>query len=90
MSPSIEHDDPLDKIFISSLPWLSYTALINPTPIPADSNPRITWRKYFEENEKILLPLSVLCHHGLVDGLHIAKFYEILNKEIETLINLNL
>lgn len=30
-----------ELIFISSLPWLSYTALINPVPAPADSNPRL-------------------------------------------------
>lgn len=75
-------DDTLGKIFISTIPWVSYTALINPTPLPADSNPRITWGKYFVQNEKVLLPVSVLCHHALVDGLHISKFYDFLNEEI--------
>lgn len=75
-------DDTLGKIFISTIPWVSYTALINPTPVPADSNPRITWGKYFVQNEKVLLPVSVLCHHALVDGLHISKFYDFLNEEI--------
>lgn len=77
-----EADDILGKIFISTIPWVSYTALINPTPVPADSNPRITWGKYFMQNEKVLLPVSVLCHHALVDGLHISKFYDFLNKEM--------
>lgn len=72
----------LNKIFISTLPWISYTALINPTPIPADSNPRITWGKYFAQDKKVFLPVSVLCHHALVDGLHISKFYDFLNKEL--------
>lgn len=75
-------DDALGKIFISTIPWVSYTALINPTPVPADSNPRITWGKYFMQNEKVLLPVSVLCHHALVDGLHISRFYDFLNEEI--------
>lgn len=75
-------DDTLGKIFISTIPWVSYTALINPTPVPADSNPRITWGKYFVQNEKVLLPVSVLCHHALVDGLHISKFYDFLNEEV--------
>lgn len=76
-------NEALDKIFISTLPWLSFTALINPTPVPADSNPRITWGKYFMQDNKVLLPVSVLCHHALVDGLHISKFYDLLNKQIE-------
>lgn len=82
--PSICEDEleSLDKIFISTLPWISYTALINPVPLPADSHPRITWGKYFTENGKILLPLSVLCHHALVDGLHIARFYDSLRQQM--------
>lgn len=73
-------EEALDKLFISTLPWLSYTSLIQPTPFPADSNPRITWGRYFRQGEQTLLPLSVLCHHALVDGLHIARFYQALEK----------
>lgn len=74
-----------ELLFISSLPWLSYTALINPVPAPADSNPRITWGKYFTEGAATLLPLTLLCNHALVDGLHIAQFYESLSREIGAL-----
>lgn len=77
-----EDDDISDKFFISSLPWLSYTALTQPVPIPADTNPRLTWGKYFVQGDQILLPVSVLCHHGLVDGLHIATFYKLLDKHL--------
>lgn len=84
-----KREDLLDKIFISTIPWISYTALINPTPVPADSNPRITWGKYFMQDNEMLLPVSVLCHHALVDGLHISKFYELLNKQIESVVKLN-
>ena len=77
-------EEALDKLFISTLPWLSYTSLIQPTPHPADSNPRITWGKYFRQGDQTLLPLSVLCHHALVDGLYIARFYQALEKEMGT------
>lgn len=83
-NPSIEEspEEGLPKYFISSLPWVSYTALIQPVPAPADSNPRISWGKYFTQEGKILLPVSVLCHHALVDGAHIAAFYQALDKEL--------
>ena len=86
-TPSIEEseEDILDKIFISTVPWISYTSLINPVPSPADSNPRITWGKYFVQNGRTLLPLSVLCHHALVDGLHISRFYQMLEKQFENI-----
>lgn len=77
-----EADAAIPCLFVSSLPWLNYSALVQPVPAPADSNPRITWGKYIEENGRILLPLSLLCHHALVDGLHISRFYEALNAEL--------
>ena len=80
-----DKNETLDKIFISTLPWISYTSLIQPVPIPADSNPRITWGKYFVQENKIFLPVSVLCHHALIDGIHIAAFYKLLDKEIENM-----
>lgn len=82
MTITEEESDTCDKIFISTLPWISYTNLIQPVPVPADSNPRITWGKYFVQEHKKLMPVSVLCHHGLVDGLHIASFYNLLDEHI--------
>ncbi len=73
-------------IFISTLPWISYSSLIQPVPIPADSNPRVTWGKYKEENGKILIPVSTLCHHALVDGKHLADFYQILENKLKEII----
>jgi len=68
--------------FISTMTWLTHTALIQPVPMPADSNPRITWGKFFERDGKILMPVSLLCNHALMDGRHIALFYELLNKKL--------
>ena len=84
---SIEEDaaDTGDLLFISTLHWLSYTALVQPVPAPADSNPRITWGRFYAEGEKTLLPVSVLCNHALVDGLHIAAFYRRLEAEMAAL-----
>lgn len=81
---SIQEDpeEVLDKLFISSLPWVSYTALIQPVPQPADSHPRISWGKYFLQEGRTLLPVSILCHHALVDGLHLAAFYRALDLEL--------
>ncbi|WP_077611625.1 CatA-like O-acetyltransferase [Clostridium sp. Marseille-P2415] len=61
--------------FFSSIPWTSYTAIIQPVPMPADSNPRITWGKYFESEGCLKIPVSVLANHALMDGYHISKFF---------------
>lgn len=77
--------DALPCYFISCLPWLSYTQIVNPWGGGEDSNPRITWGKDEEKDGRITLPLSILVHHGLADGLHIARFYERLQQELEDL-----
>lgn len=82
-----DQDDENELIFISTLPWLSYHSLIQPVPMPADSNPRITWGKYFCQDNKILIPVTVLCNHALVDGVHISLFFDALNNQIRELIN---
>ncbi|MEG9209320.1 hypothetical protein V6B05_07290 [Lactococcus garvieae] len=37
-------------------------------------------------NNELLLPLSVLALHALIDGAHIAAFYTLLDEEIEKLV----
>lgn len=82
-SGTIEEDDSaMGSFFISSVPWINYCALVQPVPSPADSNPRISWGKYMEENGRIRIPMSLLCHHALVDGLHMSRFYEALEAEL--------
>lgn len=80
--PSLEDREQERLLFVSCVPWLSYTALVQPTPVPADSNPRITWGKYDRQGERILLPVSLLANHALVDGIHIARFYQALEREL--------
>ncbi len=74
--------DALPLLFVSTAPWVAYTALVQPVPSPADSNPRITWGKYRVEGDRTMLPVSILCHHALADGLHIAAFYENLERAL--------
>lgn len=83
-----DKDDVNELIFISTLPSLTYNTLIQPVPNPADSNPRITWGAYFTQDSKILLPVTVLCNHALVDGLHMSQFYKALESQIAALVSL--
>lgn len=77
-----ESDEVASQMFISCLPWLNYTSLVQALPYPADSNIRISWGQYLQQGEQCLLPVTVLGHHALIDGLHIARFYEQLNKRL--------
>ncbi len=79
-------EDAISLIFLSSVPWLRYTELHQPTPYPADSNPRFNWCKYQTVNGVTTIPVTILAHHALVDGIHIAAFYRELEKMIREFI----
>jgi len=83
-----EEDDVQSMYFISTLPWLHYTQLVQPVACGEESNPRITWGKYQSDAAgRMMMPLSVLVHHALADGLHIAKFYEAFDRQVRLLCN---
>lgn len=88
-SGSIEEEAEVQSMyFISTLPWLHYTQLIQPVACGDESNPRFTWGKYQQNAEgRMMMPLSVLVHHALADGVHIAKFYEAFDKQVQILCN---
>ncbi|MDO4548434.1 MAG: CatA-like O-acetyltransferase [Clostridia bacterium] len=90
MSPTIDDGrDCFDMIYISCVKDLIYTSLVQPTPYPADTNPRVTWGKFFRQGESVRMPVTVLANHALVDGGHISLFYEKLSAELENLTHYN-
>lgn len=76
-APSLDDGaDPDELFFVSSPPWLTFSAISLPTPTPADSNPRITFGKFTQEGDRVLLPVNLTANHALVDGLHLAAFFD--------------
>ena len=64
-------------VYITCIPWISFTSVMHPIKLDAsDSIPRISWGKFFHENNHVKLPVSVQANHCLVDGIQAAKFYE--------------
>lgn len=82
---TIQEDEDVDSMyFISTLPWVHYSAMIQPVAGGDESNPRITWGQYTENGQgAVTLPVTVLVHHALADGLHIAQFYDHLSRRTE-------
>ena len=73
-------EDESGMFFTSCVPWIQFTQVIQPAPIPADSNPRIVMGKYFPEGERTMMPLNIQCNHALVDGWHVSEFYRIFQE----------
>ena len=64
-----------DRLYMTAIPWVSFTSSMHPLYLPADSVPRLAWGKYFREGNALKMPLGVQAHHALVDGLHVGRYY---------------
>ena len=66
-------------LFMTALPWISFISFRHPMNLhPADSIPRFAWGKYFQDGECLKMPLDVQGHHALMDGIHMAKYYDLV------------
>lgn len=65
-----------NEFYLTTIPWVSFTSIQHPMHIKQkDCIPRIALGKYFEDREKLMMPVALQAHHGLVDGLHAGKFF---------------
>ena len=72
-----------DLIRHSTIPWNSFSGLLHPANIDRkESVPKITFGKFAVRDGKRMLPISIEAHHGLVDGLHIAKYLNEFQKQL--------
>jgi len=71
----IENTGRQDVIHFSTVPWISFTGVTHPRNFKfKDSIPKITFGKYFHRNDRIIMPISINAHHGLMDGFHVGQF----------------
>jgi len=48
-----------------------------------NATPLFDWGKYYGKNGRMVLPISVQAHHSFVDGIHIGKFADSLQKYMD-------
>ena len=79
-----DDDVKISHVRYSVLPWISFTAIMHPTNFNSkDAVPRIVFGKYHMVDTKMMMPISIEVHHGLMDGYHIARYFE----EFQSLLN---
>ena len=75
-NPLVQQAPEDNVLYTTSIPWVSFTSFLHPMRLqPEDSIPRFVWGKFFEEGERLKMPLGVQGHHALIDGVHVGKFY---------------
>ena len=79
--------DKLGQLFTTTVPWVHYTSLQQPLEHPLDSNPRIAWGKFQADHAgRLQMPVTLMAHHALVDGVHLGMFYQNLEQEMKKII----
>ncbi len=75
---------PANSFDISMIPWFTFTSF-NLQVLGGGKYllPIFTLGKFFEENGKRLIPLSLQVHHAVCDGYHVGKFVDTLQKLID-------
>jgi len=72
-----------DFVFLSALPWIPFTGLDHTVNLARDDAiPRISWGKYRADGARIMLPYNVQVNHQFVDGVHVGRFKETLDRLI--------
>jgi chloramphenicol O-acetyltransferase type A len=70
-----------DRVHFTTLPWVSFTSFSHARNWGReDSIPKIAFGKFVRENQRTLLPFSVEVHHALMDGLHVARYVNLMEE----------
>ncbi len=76
----------LDLIYYSIIPWVAFTSFKNATRLDfSQTIPRLVFGKLFEENGKMKLPHAVEVHHSILDGLHVGRYFNLLQEKLDNL-----
>ena len=75
-----------ELVYITSIPWFDYTSLKEEHNNNSyDSIPHLSWGKYYNEGNKLMIHYSIQANHRLVDGYHIGLFVNGLQDLINSL-----
>ena len=70
-----------DLVYHSVIPWVTFTSISHARHSRQQSGiPKITFGKYRDVGGRVLMPVSVEVHHALMDGLHVGRFFQRLER----------
>jgi len=73
-----------DVYQFSALPWIAFKYVSHTISGQKDkSNPMFDWGKFYEKDGELVMPFSVQVHHSFIDGVHIGKFIDHLQRYLD-------
>lgn len=69
------------EVWLSCEPWFNFSACVPPFNKKI-TIPQLIWDKFIFENDRCYVNLMIMSHHGFVDGFHIGKLIQEIEKVI--------
>ena len=69
-------------VHMTALPWLAFTAF-NHARGAGDDRPKVAFGRFAPAGDRLLMPVAVDVHHALVDGVHMGRFFEQLQANLD-------
>jgi len=82
-------DDPGDVreqtlVHMTALPWFAFTAFTH-ARAAGDDRPKIAFGRFKTVTDRLLMPVAVDVHHALCDGVHVGRFFERLQAQLDSI-----
>lgn len=75
---------PANAYTVSCIPWVAFTHFaVHSYENKPYYFPSVEAGRFFEQDDQILMPLSITCHHATTDGYHVKCFLEALQDDIK-------
>lgn len=82
---AIIENQPQNFFDVSCLPWVKYQHFdLHVFDEGKFLAPVVTWGKFEVENDKALMPLTMNIHHAVADGFHLSRFFNEVQKLIDS------
>lgn len=79
-------DVPENSFTVSAVPWTTFEGFnLNLQKGYDYLIPIFTMGKFYEENQRVYIPLAVQVHHAVCDGFHVCRFINDLQEMIDSL-----
>lgn len=77
---------PENAYTVSCMPWVSFEHFaVHSYENKPYFFPSAEAGKYHTENGKLVMPVSITCHHAATDGYHVKTFFEELQREMDSM-----
>lgn len=71
-------------VHMTALPWLAFTAFTHARG-QGDDRPKVAFGRFTPQGDRLLMPVAVDVHHALCDGVHVGRFFEALQANLDAI-----